>query len=181
MNIVVRGHNVEVTDALQQYAKEKAEKIEHFFNNIQETIVELNFSHTSAKAKRQVAQITSWVAGSVVRAEESSEDMYASIDLAVDKIERQLKKYKDKLHSKHRKEAMSDKLFIADHAIADEHRPQIIRTKQFTVKPMTPTEAALQMQLIHHDFFVFQNADADNSTCVIYQRQDGNFGLLQPE
>jgi putative sigma-54 modulation protein len=180
MKVNVRGHNVEVTDALKQYATEKTEKIGKFFDNIQDTIVELTFNHTSEKTKRQVAQITSWVAGSVVRAEEASEDMYASIDLAIEKIERQLKKYKEKLHDKHRKEAAEGKSFLSEIAHSEEHRPLIVRTKQFSVKPMTPEEACLQMQLIDHDFFLFKNVETGLAN-VIYKRKDGNFGLLETE
>lgn len=180
MNITVRGHNVDVTEALKKYATEKTEKIAKFFDNIQDTIIELNFSHTADKAKRQIAQITSKISGSVIRAEESSEDMYASIDMAIDKIEKQLIKYKEKLHSKHREEAKSDKSFLTEIAESDEHRPHIVRNKQFSIKPMSPGEAALQMELVHHDFFAFRDSET-GSTSVIYRRKDGNYGLLEPE
>ena len=180
MNITVRGHNVDVTESLKKYATEKIEKVNKFFDNIQDTIVELNFSHTADKARRQIAQITSKVSGSIIRAEEASEDMYASIDMAIDKIEKQLIKYKEKLHDKHRKISIADKSFLTEVAESDEHRPHIARHKQFSSKPMTPGEAALQMELVHHDFFAFRDAET-GSTSVIYRRQDGNYGLLEPE
>jgi len=180
MQTIVRGHNVEVTEALKTHAQEKADKIEKFFDNIQEALVELNYSHTSAKDKRNIAQITIFVSGSILRAEEASEDMYASIDLAVDKMERQLIKYKDKLHDKHRKQAEVGKSLLTNIAEDEVHRPQIVRTKQFSIKPMPPEEAALQMKLIGHDFFIFRNVET-SKTNVIYLRKDGNFGLLEPE
>ncbi|MFH1428552.1 MAG: ribosome-associated translation inhibitor RaiA [Candidatus Margulisiibacteriota bacterium] len=180
MQITVRGHNVEVTDALKQYAVDKAEKIGKFFDNIQNTVVELNYSHTSSKDKRQIAQITSFIAGTIVRAEEASEDMYASIDMVIDKIERQLKKYKSKLQDKHRKEVDTNVSFLTAAAETDEFRPHIAKTKSFSRKPMTPWEAVLQMEMVHHDFFVFWNANTD-SISVVYKRKDGNFGMLVPE
>ncbi|MFC1478183.1 ribosome hibernation-promoting factor, HPF/YfiA family [Candidatus Margulisiibacteriota bacterium] len=180
MQITVRGHNVEVTDALKQYAVDKAEKIGKFFDNIQNTVVELNYSHTSSKDKRQIAQITSFIAGTVVRAEEASEDMYASIDMVIDKIERQLKKYNDKLHDRHKKGTGTDVSFLTAAAETDEFRPHIAKTKRFSRKPMTPWEAVLQMEMVHHDFFIFCNANTD-SISVVYKRKDGNFGMLVPE
>jgi len=180
MHITVRGHNIDLTEALKSYAQEKVQKIDKFFDNIQEATVELNFSHTSSKDRRQIAQITIWVAGAIMRAEEASEDMYASIDMAVDKIERQLIKYKDKMHDKHKKESHGEKSFLYKVAHAKEHKPRIVKTKSVLMKPMSVNEAALQMQLIHHDFFVFNNIDTEKVS-VIYCRKDGDFGLLEPE
>ena len=182
MDVVVRGHNLELTGGLKAHAQEKFGKLDKYFENIQEIRVELLANDTKAEDKRQVAQITIFVAGSIIRAEVSSRDMYAAMDLAHDKLEKQLTKYKEKLKSRRYDNGPRDKRTLAVQLHQEEAHGirRIVRSKKFAVKPMTPEEAAMQMEMVGHDFFVFRNAGSELVN-VLYSRADGHYGLIEPE
>ena len=182
MDVVVRGHNLNLTEGLKQHAQEKFGKLDKYFENIQEIRVELVANDTKAEDKRQVAQITIFVAGSIIRAEVSSKDMYAAMDLAHDKLEKQLTKYKEKLKSRRYDNGPRDKRTLASELrhSDDHHTRRIVRSKKFAIKPMSPEEAAMQMEMVGHDFFVFRNAGSEHVN-VLYSRSDGHFGLIEPE
>jgi putative sigma-54 modulation protein len=177
VRLQVKGKNVDVTDSLKDYALQKLGKLDKHLNDAARLELELHVERNPSIAQNQIAEATIWTKGPVLRARESSTDMKASIDLLVEKLERQARRYRDK---RRRGPGRSNH----DHVegipvVADEERPVIVKTKQFAVKPMTPEEAVLQLELIGHDFFVFQNADT-NDVNVVYRRRDGNYGLIEP-
>lgn len=177
MRVTVKGKNTEVTDALQRYAEKKVEHLSKYFNAVREAIV----TQTIEK-NRQIVEINLDCDGLLLRAKESSENMYASIDLAVDKLEQQIRRFKGKLIERAHP-AMPPKELLAVTTGGPEEEaeaPILVRTKSFPLKPMTSEEATMQMELLNHDFFVFLNADSE-SVNVIYKRKDGNYGLIEPE
>jgi putative sigma-54 modulation protein len=178
VRLQVKGKNVEVTDTLKAYAEEKLGKLGKHLNDAARLEVELAVEKNPSIAESQIAEGTIWTKGPVLRARESSSDMRASIDLLVEKLERQARRYRDKRRPSSRRGNASEPESIP--VVADEEAPVIVKTKQFAVKPMTPEEAVLQLELIGHDFFVFQNADT-NDVNVVYRRRDGNYGLIEPQ
>ena len=142
--------------------------------------LELAVEKNPSIAENQIAEGTIWTKGPVLRARESSPDMRASIDMLVEKLERQARRYRDK---RRRSSSRANAGGVGTETIpvvAEEESPVIVKTKQFAVKPMTPEEAVLQLELIGHDFFVFQNADTTDVN-VVYRRRDGNYGLIEPQ
>jgi putative sigma-54 modulation protein len=179
VRLQVKGKNVEVSDSLKTYAQQKLGKLDKHLNDAARLELELAVEKNPSIAENQIAEATVWTKGPVLRARETSADMRASIDLLVEKLERQARRYRDKrrrgpgrAQGNHEPEAIP--------VVADEESPVIVKTKQFAVKPMSPEEAVLQLELIGHDFFVFQNADT-NDVSVVYRRRDGNYGLIEPQ
>ncbi len=181
MRLQVKGKNLEVSETLYRYAEEKLGKLERHLNDATRLELELMVERNPSIAQRQVAEATVWTKGPILRARESSDDMKASIDLLADKLERQVKRYREKRqrkqvsrhgpHHQHEEEARP--------VVPDESEPMLVKTKQFAVKPMAPEEAVLQLELIGHDFFVFRNAES-HEVNVVYRRRDGNYGLIEP-
>jgi putative sigma-54 modulation protein len=178
VRLQVKGKNVDVTDSLKDYALQKLGKLDKHLNEAARLELELHVERNPSISQNQVAEATIWTKGPVLRARESSTDMKASIDLLVEKLERQARRYRDK---RRRGPGRGNNSHVAEGipVVADEERPVIVKTKQFAVKPMTPEEAVLQLELIGHDFFVFQNADTSDVN-VVYRRRDGNYGLIEP-
>jgi putative sigma-54 modulation protein len=180
MQFQVKGRNLEVSDAIRSYAEQKLAKLERQLNDPRvelELAVERNPSITA----NHVAEATIWTRGPVLRAREASSDMRASIDQLVEKLERQVKRYRTQGKSRRRRAARANgPAQEAMPVVADEAEPLIVKTKQFTVNPMTPEEAVLQLELIGHDFFVFRSADTGEVN-VVYRRRDGNYGLIEPQ
>ena len=177
MRLQVKGRNVTVSDSLREYALEKLAKLEKHLNDAARLELELQVEKNPSIAENQVAEATIWTKGPVLRARESSQDMRASIDLLVEKLERQARRYRDKRRrGPGRVPTQPDSRPV----IADSEEPRIVKTKQFPVKPMSPEEAVLQLELVGHDFFVFQNAETDDVN-VVYRRRDGNYGLIEPQ
>jgi putative sigma-54 modulation protein len=169
----VKGRGVEITDAIRSYAEKRLGKLERQLPDPQ---IELELStetNPSIKANN-VAEATVWTKGPVLRARESSQDMRASIDQLVDKLERQVTRYREKRGRRRRASRQAP-----DEGIPMNEEPQIVRTKQFAVKPMTAEEAVLQLELVGHDFFVFRNADSEEVN-IVYRRQKGGYGLIEP-
>jgi len=186
MNIVINGKHVELTEALTSYVTEKFSKLTNYFEHIIEVDVTLSVEQTKNKEDRQVVEVTIWANGAVLRACESSFDMYAAIDMVLDKLERQLIKYKEKLKNIPRRTAHLKKEREATHKILSmterddsEENPKIMRSKKFALKPMFTDEAAMQLELLNQDFVVFSNAQT-NEVNVVYRRNDGNIGLIEP-
>ena len=177
VRLQVKGKNVDVTDSLKDYALQKLGKLDKHLNDAARLELELHVEKNPSISQNQVAEATVWTKGPVLRARESSTDMKASIDLLVDKLERQVRRYRDKRRRGHARGNNDHVESIP--VVADEEQPVIVKTKQFAVKPMTPEEAVLQLELIGHDFFVFQNADTSDVN-VLYRRRDGNYGLIEP-
>ena len=174
MKFVISGKNVEVTDTLYAAVESRLGKLDRYFSPETKCIVTL-----SLEKDRQKAEVTVPVKGSVIRSEQVSNDMYVSIALAAEGTERQLKQYKKKLIDKHQNAENFQKAYIEhDYELDDEVR--IIRTKSFDMKPMYPEDACIQMELLGHNFFVFINAENDQ-TCVVYKRKGGTYGLIEPD
>lgn len=186
----IRGENIEVTPALRNYVEEKIGKIEKYFDNIAKTEAHVNLKTYSDKTAK--VEVTVPLPRIVLRAEETSPDMYGSIDLVADKLERQIRKYKTRVNRKSRKQGHETPQPVDPDLWAptgfdegdidgdDRLSDQIIRTKQLNLKPMSPEEAVLQMDMLGHDFFVFEDAET-TSTNIVYRRKDGKFGLIETE
>lgn len=174
MNLVISGKNIDITEGLRSAIEEKIGKLERYFNDSTEVHVTL-----STEKERQKIEVTIPMKGGMIRAEETSKDMYVSIDLVEEVIERQLRKYKNKLIDKEQTAAQLSKDFI-DEDSYDEEEIQIIRSKKFAIKPMDAEEACVQMELLGHNFFVFRNADTDEVN-VVYKRKGNTYGLIEPE
>lgn len=178
MKINVRGKNIEVTPALIEYAEKRLSKLDKHFDDKTDLQVVL-----SVIREDHVVEVTVNVNGLMLRAEESTGDMYASIDMVVEKLERQIKKYKTRMNRSLRQRGlrmMSEKHAALEAEERAGEEPRIVRTKRFTLKPMTVEEAILQMDLLGHNFFVFSSAES-NVVNVIYRRRDGHYGLIEPE
>lgn len=174
MRITTYGKNIEVTNGMKRMAEEKLGKLECYFKP--ETEVKVTFS---VQNELQKVEVTIPMKGTTIRAEEVSDDMYASIDLVEDAIERQLRRHKKKLISRRQSAQSLTDAFFADSAF-DEDEIRLERTKKFDVKPMDVEEACLQMDLLDHDFYVFKNSDTDEIN-VVYKRKNGTYGLIEPQ
>ncbi len=180
MRLQVKGKNVELSPALKDYAQKKLGKLEKHLNDSARVELELAAERNPSIGANQVAEATIWTKGPVLRARESSQDMKASIDLLVDKLERQAQRLREKRRRGPGRNQPGASGFPAPPAATPVEEPSIVKTKQFAVKPMGPEEAVLQLELIGHDFFVFQNAET-NAVNVVYRRREGNYGLIEPQ
>lgn len=174
MKFKILGKNIEVTDGLRSAVEEKIGKLEKYFNSDTEVHVTL-----SVEKDRQKIEVTIPVKGSIIRSEQVSNDMYVSIDLVEEIIERQLKKYKNKLIDQKQSASFFKQEFI-DNDYMDEEEVKIIRSKKFDIKPMYPEDACVQMELLGHGFYVFCNAETDQVN-VVYKRKGNTYGLIEPE
>lgn len=179
MRLQVKGKNVEVSDSLKGYAQEKFGKLEKHLNDAARLELELAVEKNPSISDNQVAEATIWTKGPILRARESSTDMKASIDLLVQKLERQAQRYREKRRRGPSRNNHQPVVEVRP-VVPDEDEPVIVKTKQFAVKPMIPEEAVLQLELVGHDFFVFLNAES-NDVNVVYRRRDGNYGLIEPQ
>ncbi|UOF91380.1 ribosome-associated translation inhibitor RaiA [Fodinisporobacter ferrooxydans] len=181
MKVKVRGDNIQITGALQEYVERKLGRLDKFFDatpthDVQVTLSVIHGIHT--------VEVTMIVQGMIIRAEEKSGDMYASIDLVADKLEKQIEKHKSKVVKKAKKQS-GRKLFQESGSSAlaysydEEDDAQVVRVKRFAMKPMAVEEAIMQMDLLGHSFFVFSNSDTEKVN-VVYRRNDGQYGLIEP-
>lgn len=173
MAIAVRGKNIEITPALKDYVEKRVGKIAKYF----ETLGEITVVLTVAKG-RHIVEVTVPLNGMLLRGEESTTDMYTSIDLVIEKLEKQIEKYKTKLARKLKGGVKAD-IGGAPRDLGDDEF-RVVRTKRFAIKPMTTEEAIMQMNLINHDFYVFTNAETEEVN-VLYRRREGGYGLIEPE
>ncbi|TYO94812.1 ribosome hibernation-promoting factor, HPF/YfiA family [Desulfallas thermosapovorans] len=175
MKVLVRGRNVDVTDALKDYVEKRVGKLDKFLDGAYEATVILMVEGDSHKV-----EVTVPFNGMILRGEEATGDMYSSIDLIVDKLEKQIEKYKGKLS---RRRGAGDAKMYADQprpVSDDDEELQVVKTKRFAIKPMPVDEAVMQMNLLGHSFFVFSNAETEQVN-VVYKRKDGKYGLIEPE
>jgi putative sigma-54 modulation protein len=177
MRLQVKGKNVEVSEQIRAYAEEKLGKLERHLNGPTRVEVELAVERNPSIAAKNVAEATIWTKGPVLRAREATTDMKASIDQLVDKLERQVTRYRQK---RRRHDARGEQGQEAGPPPDEAQGPPIVKVKQFAVKPMSPEEAVLQLELIGHDFFVFRNAES-NEVNVVYRRHGGGYGLIEPQ
>lgn len=190
VRVVVKGKNIQVTPALRDYAEKRVAKLEKYFQWREDVEVEIVLS---VERDTQIAEITYKLGGLFLRGESRTKDMYASIDEASDRIERQVRKYKTRIQQwepeslrkadrAERGDRAAQAASRADAASAEEKEPEmprVVRTKRFAIKPMDIEEAIMQMELLGHDFFVFANASTDEVN-VLYKRKDGQYGLIEP-
>jgi putative sigma-54 modulation protein len=176
----VKGKNLEVSDSIRRYAEEKLAKLDRQLHELTQVELELWMEKNPSISANQVAEATIFTKGPTLRAREASSDMKASIDQLTDKLLRQVEHYRAK---RSRRQARGNgipppggPMSISD----SEQSPQIVKSKQFAVKPMTPEEAALQLELVGHDFFVFQNEESGEVN-VLYRRSEGGYGLIEPQ
>ncbi len=174
MRYIISGKNIDVTDGLRDAIYEKIGKLERYFT--EDTEVHVTFS---VEKERQKIEVTIPMKGNIIRAEEESTDMYVSIDLVEEIIERQLRKYKNKIIERKQSAHNLAQAFVEEE-IADEDTIEIIRSKKFAIKPMDPEEACVQMELLGHDFYVFRNSETDEVN-VVYRRKKNSYGLIEPE
>ena len=183
MKFIISGKNIEVTEGIRAAVEEKLGRLDKYL--VDDTIVNVTLS---VQKGRQKIEVTIPMKGHIIRAEEDSEDMYVSIDLVEEVIERQLRKYKNKLIARsqgHPTSFSTENSFKKEFFESEEESPEddeirIVRTKKFGIKPMYPEDACIQMELLGHSFFVFSNAETDEVN-VVYKRKDGSFGLIEPE
>ena len=176
MKYVISGKNMEVTDSLREAVESKLGKLEKYFAPEAKCMVKL----TVEKGGRERAEVTIPVKKGILRSEQVSNDMYVSIDLVEEAIERQLKKYKKKLIDRRQTGADFQQAFVEKEYDVPEEEIVISRSKKFEIKPMYPEDACVQMELLGHSFFVFNNADT-GATNVVYKRKNGAYGLIEPE
>ncbi|MBU5590336.1 ribosome-associated translation inhibitor RaiA [Clostridium sp. MSJ-4] len=175
MKITVIAKNIELTKALKETVEKKLSKLEKYFNPEVEAHATL-----SVQKNRQIIEVTIPFNGVILRGEEATEDLYTSIDLVIDKIERQIRKQKTKLQRRNNGDSLRFQSIAAYAEENEKEEPKVVKTKRFAMKPMATEEAVLQMELLGHSFFVYQNSDTEEVN-VIYKRKDGNYGLIEPE
>src|SRR5687767_8445597 len=178
MRLQVKGRNLEVSEQIRKYAEDKLGKLDRLVNDPTRVELELLVEKNPSISDNHVAEATIWTKGPVLRARESSSDMKASIDLLVEKLERQARRYREKRRRGPGRN--HDQPLAGRSVVPEEESPVIVKTKQFAVKPMSPEEAVLQLELVGHDFFVFLNGDT-NDVNVVYRRRDGDYGLIEPQ
>ena len=174
MRFIITGRNIDITEGLKSAVEEKLGKLDRFFAPETEVNVTL-----SVEKERQKIEVTIPVKGNIIRSEQVSNDMYVSIDLVEEVIERQLRKYKNKIVDKQQSAANFQKAYL-DKDYEEDEEVKIIRTKKFDIKPMYPEDACVQMELLGHNFFVFCNAETDQVN-VVYKRKGNTYGLIEPE
>ena len=175
MKINITGKNIELTDGLKSAVDDKLSKLDKYFHK--DTVANVTMS---VEKERQKVEVTVPLKGHIIRAEQVSNDMYVSIDLVEEVIERQLKKYRSKLVTKKQTAGFFNEEFADVDEDEDEDKINIIKTKRFGIKPMYPEDACVQMELLGHDFFVFMNAETDEVN-VVYKRNGNTYGLIEPE
>ena len=179
MRLHVKGKNVEVSDSIRQYAEDKMSKLNRQLHELTEVELELRVEKNPSIAANQVAEVTVWTKGPTLRVTEASTDMKSSIDQLMEKLLRQVEQYRGKRRGRQARGNGIPPGGSMSIPHEEEAGPQIVKTKQFTMKPMSSEEAALQLELIGHDFFVFRN-DESGEINVIYRRRDGGYGLIEP-
>ena len=188
MKLLIQGNNIAVTESIHDYVEQKLEKaVRHFQNFTSKVDVHLSVARNSRIEGKHKAEVTVYANGTVIRAQEGSENLYASIDMVADKIYRQLRKYKEKNLSKKTNAQIKTSESLEEEAIdnnligdrAPELPQEVVRSKYFAMPPMTTQEALEQLQLVDHDFYMFRNSETDEIN-VIYIRNHGGYGVIQP-
>ena len=181
MKLIIKGKHIDVTNSIEDYIRKKMKKLEKYYDQIMEATATV-----SIEKNRQIFEVTLQAKKAIIRAEEESDNLFTSIDRVVEKLERQIIKYKEKLYNKSagernriREKAIPENEVSKSGNFSDDD-VRIVKTKKFVIKPMSPEEASLQMELLGHNFYVFNNEATDQFN-VIYKRKDGNYGLIEPE
>jgi len=186
MQLLVHGRNVEITDWIREYVNKKVGRLERYLNNVSDARIELSHNATRAAEDRFTAQLTIWSNGHILRAEESTADILVSIDAVVEKMSQQIYRFKGRRYQNRRRqsaavsaEAQLAATMVAEAEESEDEISKIVRRKEFILQPLDEDEAATQMELLGHDFFVYYDVDA-KAINIVYRRRDGQYGLLQP-
>ena len=177
MNVIVSGKNLEVSEGLKEYVEKKIGRLERYLPALTDARVEFALEKTKSIDQREVVQVTLRTNGTILRGEERASDFGSAVDIVVEKLEKQIERYKGKHY---RGRAQAERTTAADVEANEEQAPQIVRTKRFRTRPMTEDEAIEQMELLGHSFFVFTHRERGTIN-VLYRRKDGNYGLIEPE
>ncbi len=186
MNIVVTGANVQVAEGIRAYVAQKLQRLSRHFDHVQEAKVVVREERRRPVGRAQVVEVTVWGDGFVLRGEEAAADPYASVDRIVAKLEKQIARHRSRLIRKRRLDERRQRTAERARAEAAARRepeppsPRVVRHKRFPMKPMTEEDAALQMELLGHDFFVYRDAETGR-ICVLYRRKDGDYGVIETE
>ena len=178
MELIITGKNMEVSDRVREYVEKKAGRLDRYLQNIDEASLELTRSSAKSAEDRHIAQLTVRAKGTILRAEERAPDIFTAFDAVLDKMYRQIMRYKTRRRRRGR--VQEEELLPPVEEYEEEAPRQIVRTKRFVVLPMGEEEAADQMELLGHTFFLFLNAETGDLN-IIYRRRDGNYGLIEPE
>jgi len=177
MQVTINGKSLEVTDTLRRYIESRITRLDRFLPGIDEARVDLSVQNSKSAGDRHTVQLTLRANGTILRAEDRSGDVRASVDSVLDKMQRQIERYKGKhWRSQNRLQTRADQVEAAEEVV----EPDLVRVKRFQTRPMTVEEAIEQMELLSHDFFIFYNVDEEHYS-VIYRRRDGGYGLLIPD
>ena len=182
MQMIIQGRNIEVTERLQEYVEKKVSRLDRYISDVIDARVELSTESARSAEHRQIAQLTLRTKGKLLRTEERTDDIFASIDAMINKMYRQIARYKGKRRDRGRGiegSPLPDEFLEEYEEEGDELSPHIVRIKRFDMAPMDEEEAVEQMELLGHDFFVFYNIN-DDGVNVLYRRRDGDYGLIQP-
>ncbi|OGO61390.1 MAG: ribosomal subunit interface protein [Chloroflexi bacterium RBG_19FT_COMBO_48_23] len=183
MELQISSKNMEISPAVRNYVQKKIGKLAHYLPNITEAKVEIHEENTKSPEHRFTAQVTLNSKGVLLRGEERGERVRVAVDAVADVLARQIERYKGKLHDKERGVSLTRQSAVSEVVIGNAEArdwPKIVRVKRFTVKPMSVTEAAERMELLGHSFFLFIN-DEDASLALLYRRDDGDYGLIEPD
>ncbi len=175
MRFQIKGKNIALSNALKDYVEKRLGKLDKYFDNNPEAIVTL-----VVEKERHRVEVTLPINGYILRGEEESNDMYECVDLVVNKLEKQIAKYRTRLFKKNKTQTIRDYAVVSEGPAEEYKEPELLRTKRFAIKPMPLEEAIMQMNLLGHNFYVFSNADTEEVN-VVYKRKDGNYGLIEPE
>lgn len=178
MELIITGKNMQVSDRVREYVDKRADKLDRYLPNIEEASLQLTRASAKSAEDRHIAQLTVRTKGFILRAEESAADVFTAFDAVLDKMYRQITRYKTKRRGRGR--ATEEELLPPIEDYEEEVPRRIVRTKRFVVLPMQEEEAAEQMELLGHDFFLFLNVDTGGLN-IIYRRRDGDYGLIEPE
>ena len=181
MELQINGRNMEITERLDEYVRRKVSKLDRYLPTIAHARMDLSYENTRSAGDSQVAQLTiRGERGVILRAEERTADMFTSIDAVLDKMYRQIDRYKGKRRRSRRGAAVEGMGLFSEQALEEDEEREVVRVKRFQVVPMDQDEAIEQMELLGHDFFVFYHAD-EGGINVLYRRTDNNYGLLIPD
>ncbi|MCK9225875.1 MAG: ribosome-associated translation inhibitor RaiA [Candidatus Muirbacterium halophilum] len=187
MHIIISGQNFKLSDSLKKHTEEKIGKLKKYFEQINETDVVFHTDDSKEKEKKDLVEVTIWANGTTIHAEGAGQDLYCAIDVVVERLERQIKRYKEKLKTKNRRKMTETKDRAITHSIMEMEReevemesPQVIRARKYALKPLFIEEAAMQLKEFGREFLVFTNAETEQVN-VVYKRKDGTCGLIEPE
>jgi putative sigma-54 modulation protein len=178
MELILKSRNIELNDEIRERANQKIrDRALKYFDKVTKIELELRLEKNPKIVLNNIAEVTVFTPGEIIRSESAGSDVFEAIDKVANKLERQIKRYRNKLIQKRRKSGENHSTTL--HNVEEEIKKQIVKVKTFTIKPITPEEAVMQMELLGHDFFVFINAETDG-TAVVYRRKDKNYGLIEP-